>query len=241
MEDAYVRDLKFLAAAYIADLENFSFLSIMHYMNISVDLDNSLSRAMACACGMNWMENLYPIGYYGLPLSAVMAGALHEPTEEDTQRKAEAHKTLEQAAHYMQRLFLPFVLLCLILAGYYLYSLQENAKTHVDFSQYSSVKAVPPEQKPSFPAIETNKEFLMLRGTDIVCDAGTIPEFLDAFQNHDVELIRQMVRSDEVIVFMNPTRVKSLSPADEKGFVLVKILGGEYDGATGYAHSMMLE
>ena len=30
MEDAYVRDLKFLAAAYIADLENFSFLSIMH-------------------------------------------------------------------------------------------------------------------------------------------------------------------------------------------------------------------
>lgn len=241
MEDAYVRDLKFLAAAYIADLENFSFLSIMHYMNISVDLDNSLSRAMACACGMNWMENLYPIGNYGLPLSAVMAGALHEPTEEETQRKAEAHKTLEQAAHYMQRLFLPFVLLCLILAGYYLYSLQENAKTHVDFSQYSSVKAVPPEQKPSFPAIETNKEYLMLRGTYIVCDARTIPEFLDAFQNHDVELIRQMVRSEEVIVFMNPTRVKSLSPADEKGFVLVKILGGEYDGATGYAHSMMLE
>jgi hypothetical protein len=99
---------------------------------------------------------------------------------------------------------------------------------------------VPPEQKPSFPAIETNKEYLMLRGTYIVCDARTIPEFLDAFQNHD-ELIRQMVRSDEVIVFMNPTRVKSLSPADEKGFVLVKILGGEYDGATGYAHRMMLE
>lgn len=241
MEDAYIRDLKFLAAAYISDLENFSFLSIMHYMKISVDLDNSLSRAMACACGMNWMEKLYPISNYGMPLSAILAGALHEPTEEEARKQDDTDKALSHASHYMQRLFFPFVLLCLILAGYYIYALKENAKTNVDFSQYSSVKAVPPKKSPAFPAVELHHPYLMLRGTYIVSDAQTIPEFLDAFENHDVEMIRHMVRSDKVIVFMNPTRVEALGPTDEKGFVLVKVLGGDYDGATGYAHSMMME
>lgn len=238
MEDAYVRDLKFLASTYISDLENFSFLSIMHYMKIPADLDNSLSRAMACASSMDWMESRYPISNYALPLSIIMSGALHEPSEEEVHRQAHANKRLNQLSHHMQRAFFPFVLLCIIICGYYIYALQEHDKTNVDFSQYSAVEE--PEKTQAVPAVELHHSYLMLRGTYIVCNSQTIPKFLKAFQDHDVEQIRHMVRADEVIIFMNPTRVEALGTADERGFVLVKIIGGEYDGRTGYAHSIMI-
>ena len=50
IHDVYIRDLQFLAATYIPNLANDSLTSILHRMDIAVDMDSAISRAMACIC-----------------------------------------------------------------------------------------------------------------------------------------------------------------------------------------------
>lgn len=61
IHDVYIRDLQFLAATYIPNLANDSLTSILHRMDIAVDMDSAISRAMACICGLSWLEERYPI------------------------------------------------------------------------------------------------------------------------------------------------------------------------------------
>ena len=68
------------------NLANDSLTSILHRMKIPVDMDNALSRAMACICGLNWLENLYPISSYGIPLSAILAGASRASRKKSSRR-----------------------------------------------------------------------------------------------------------------------------------------------------------
>ena len=67
IHDVYIRDLQFLAATYIPNLANDSLTSILHRMDIAVDMDSAISRAMACICGLSWLEERYPISTYGIP------------------------------------------------------------------------------------------------------------------------------------------------------------------------------
>ncbi len=143
MNDAYVRDVKFLASAYIAGLGNTSFASIMYRLKIPVDLDNSLSRAMACSLCIRRLERMYPIENYGIPLSAIMAGVLHRPSPESTCRNKERRKKYDRLARRIQAWLLPFFILCLLLTLYYLHRYQEKERTNVDFSRYAATMIWP--------------------------------------------------------------------------------------------------
>ncbi|WP_301859641.1 hypothetical protein [uncultured Megasphaera sp.] len=241
IQDLYIRDLKFLASTYIADLGNDSFISIMHYMKISVDLDNSLSRAMGCACGIDWLERLYPVSSYGIPLSAIMAGALRQPDpESELQRHEEDSRKYKKLQYYTKILFMPFLILCILLTAYYLHRYEETQKTQVDFANYSPTEVPRPEESPGPAGIaDAEGHYLMLRGTYVIPDKETIPEFLHAVQNQEMEKIRAMVRENKVIVFANPVRIKE-EGHEEGRFIAVKILEGEYAGVTGYAPREMI-
>ena len=82
-----------------ANLANDSLTSILHRMKIPVDMDNALSRAMACICGLSWLENLYPISSYGIPLSAILAGALQGQPEEVVETREEREAREEKEAN----------------------------------------------------------------------------------------------------------------------------------------------
>lgn len=242
MEDVYIRDLQFLATTYVADLGNSSFTSIMHYMKISVDLDDALSRAMGCACGLNWLERLFPVSSYGIPLSSIMAGALRPPSLEEQKAKREAdEQKYSRLVHYTRICFIPFVILCTLLTGYYLYRYQEIQRTTVDFSSYSATEMPSQEtNSSSLPTFDTAKSHLMLRGTYILPAKEHIPDFIQAVKDQDVGKIRTMVRSDKVIVFAGPTSIQITGQPESNGFVPVKVLDGEYTDMTGYAPYTMI-
>ncbi len=243
MGDVYVRDLKFLASTYIAELGNDSFTSIMHYMKIPVDMDNALSRAMACACSFDWMEKLYPISSYGIPLSAIMAGALRPLADAETARPDEKkQKKYLRLQYYTKIFFLPFVMLCVILTGYYLHRYEENQKTTVNFSAYTTAQTPPsePEETGPLPSFTPQGHYLMLRGTYIILNESTIAEFSAAVKAHEIERIRTMVRSDQILVFANPTRIQIAGELRPDGFIPVHVLEGDYEGKQGYAQYTMI-
>lgn len=243
IEDSYIRDLKFLSMTYLADLGNSSFTSIMHYMQIPVDIDDALSRAMGCACGINWLERLFPISNYGIPLSSIMAGALRPivpPAPKRTQDEEES-PTYQRLNAYARSFFIPFLLLCMVLTGYYLHRHAENEKSHVDFSAYSLEEA-PSQQATAnaIPTFDTQKTYLMLRGTYLLPDKASIPEFIKASKDQDVGKIRTMVRSDEIFVLTGPAKIHITGDTESTGFVPVTILEGDHAGMSGYAPYTMI-
>lgn len=242
MEDVYIRDLQFLAVTYLADLGNSSFTSIMHYMKIPVDLDDALSRAMGCACGLNWLERLFPVSSYGIPLSSIMAGALRPPSPEEQKAAREAEdKKYSRLVHYTKVCFIPFVILCTLLTGYYLHRYNEIQRTEVDFSAYSATEMPSHDTEAAkLPDLDTTKPYIMLRGTYILPNKEHIPDFLQAVKAQDVGKIRTMVRADKVIVFAGPTQIQITGPTEPNGFVPVKVLNGDYADTTGYAPYTMI-
>lgn len=242
MNDIYIRDLRFLAITYLADLGNPSFTSIMHYMKIPVDLDDALSRAMGCACGLNWLERLFPVSNYGIPLSSIMAGALRPPSPEEQQAQREADdKKYSRWVHYTKVCFIPFVILCTLLTGYYLHRYHELHRTDVDFSAYSTTEIPSKESETNnLPSLDRNASYIMLRGTYILPYKEHIPDFLQAVKEQNVGKIRTMVRADKVIVFAGPTQIQVTGDTESNGFVPVKVVSGEYENTTGYAPYSML-
>ena len=112
-------------------------------MDIAVDMDSAISRAMACICGLSWLEERYPISTYGMPLSSVMAGALRPRTEVLEQADPDGEEAEEEKgkyskwSHYTNILLLPFVILCLVLTIHYIHRQREANQSNVNFSQYS--------------------------------------------------------------------------------------------------------
>ena len=252
LKDVYIRDLKFLASTYMPNLANDSLSSILHRMKIPVDMDNALSRAMACICGLSWLENLYPISSYGIPLSAILAGALQGQPEEvvETREEREAREQKEakyaKLTYYTKMLFLPFVIFCLFITIYYVHRYGEAEQTKVNFSRYST-SGVPElsdsekeaqQEKTRLPS--SSGRYLMMRGTYVIPDETTIPTFLKASHDRDMETIRSLVRSDKILVFAKPTRIQITGDKDKNGFVPIQILEGDYANRTGFAADDMI-
>lgn len=191
MNDAYVRDVKFLASAYIAGLGNDSFASIMHYLKIPVDLDNSLSRAMACSCCIRSLEQLYPIENYGIPLSAIMAGALRRtPVSAEKPHDDEARRKKYLAlARFTQLWLLPFLILCLLLTAYYIHRREEQERSNVDFSRYAAAEKTLPGALSgrNHPSMADDFLGLMPPSPCLMFNAESSPAFLSVPAVHDVK------------------------------------------------------
>lgn len=245
MDDVYVRDLRFLASTYIPDLGNDSFVSIMHFMKIPVDLDNALSRAMACICSLDWLEKLYPVSNYGIPLSAIMAGALCpqtmplEPEEAAALAEAQQQK-YDRLNHYAKVLFIPFLILCVFLTLYYVQRYTEQHRDDVDFSAYKITEAITSSTvknavfKPS-----ANHQYTMQRATYVIVEPKATRPFIQAMKTENLKDLQRLIQNDEVIVFMEPTKVEVTGNGPE-GFVTIKILEGVFKDKTGITPIVMV-
>lgn len=246
IKDAYIRDLNFLASTYISDLGNDSFVTTMHYMQIAVDLDSTLSRAMACACGIDWLENHYPISNYGIPLSAILSGALHFPAPSDSvedpaDKEAKENEKYARILHYSSSLLIPFFLISMVLTIYYMHRYTETHHGIIDFSKYSATEMPRQEDIPNTSiTFDTDKTYIMVRGTYVIMDGNDIQPFLKAAQEQNMYQIRNMVRAGKIIVFASPVRIKVNGSVNEHGFVPVTIQEGDYADKTGYASAKMI-
>ena len=221
-------------------------------MDIAVDMDSAISRAMACICGLSWLEERYPISTYGIPLSSVLSGALR-PRREDIDQAEQAEEDGEQETktyskwdHYTKILLLPFVILCLFLTIYYIHRQREANQSNVNFSQYSQdgVPTMSDAEKEAQPKEHrlpsSSGRYLMMRGTYVNPDKETIPVFLKASRNRDMETIRALVRSDKILIFAKPTRIQIVDDTPYEGFIKVQILEGDYANKQGFAAENMV-
>lgn len=245
MDDVYVRDLRFLASTYIPDLGNDSFISIMHFMKIPVDLDSALSRAMACICGLDWLEKLYPVSNYGIPLSAIMAGALCPQTltldPEEAEARAEAQQQkYDRLNHYAKILFIPFLILCVFLTLYYGQRYQEQHRNDVDFSAYKVTEAITSASvKNAVLKPSDTHQYTMQRATYVILDTKAMRPFIQAIKTENVKELQRLIQDDEVIVFMEPTKVEVTGKGPE-GFVTIRILEGVFKDKTGITPIVMI-
>ena len=143
-------------------------------------------------------------------------------------------------------LFLPFVIFCLFITIYYVHRYGEAAQSNVNFSRYST-SGVPElsdsekeaqQEKTRLPS--SSGRYLMMRGTYVIPDETTIPTFLKASHDRDMETIRSLVRSDKILVFAKPTRIQITGDKDKNGFVPIQILEGDYADRTGFAPDDMI-
>lgn len=246
MDDIYIRDLKFLASTYIPELGNDSFLSIMHFMKIPVDLDNALSRAMACVCGIDWLEKLYPVSTYGVPLSAILAGALNTTQAElDAEAQAAAEeaewKKYAPLVHYTKVLFLPFLILCVFLTVYFMHRYTEVHRNDADFSAYKAAEALTSATVANavLKPADANGQYTMKEGTYVIVDQAALGPFIEAMKKDNIDKLHHLLRNSELIVFAQPTKVTVLGNS-QPGFVTVKIVDGVYAGKTGISPIVMI-
>lgn len=84
----------------------------------------------------------------------------------------------------------------------------------------------------------------MMRGTYVIPDKETIPVFLKASRNRDMEtiraLVRALVRSDKILIFAKPTRIQITEDKAYDGFIPIKILEGDYANQQGFAAENMI-
>ncbi|MFR4220930.1 MAG: hypothetical protein ACLUQN_04115 [Megasphaera sp.] len=80
----------------------------------------------------------------------------------------------------------------------------------------------------------------MMRGTYVIPDKETIPVFLKASRNRDMETIRALVRSDKILIFAKPTRIQIVDDTPYEGFIKVQILEGDYANKQGFAAENMV-
>ena len=252
IHDVYIRDLQFLAATYIPNLANDSLTSILHRMDIAVDMDSAISRAMACICGLSWLEERYPISTYGNSLvigperSPAPPQRGHRSSRTGRRRWRTRDEDLQQMDHYTKILLLPFVILCLFLTIYYIHRQREANQSNVNFSQYSQdgVPTMSDAEKEAQPKEHrlpsSSGRYLMMRGTYVIPDKETIPVFLKASRNRDMETIRALVRSDKILIFAKPTRIQIVDDTPYEGFIKVQILEGDYANKQGFAAENMV-
>lgn len=244
-QEAYVRDLRFLAVTYLPNLANDSLSSILHGMKIPVDLDDALSRAMACIGALTWLEKRYPITGYGIPLSAILAGALRPAEEQETAAEKEARAARQQKydrwAHRAKLGLLPFLICCLFLTIYYLHRQQEQQASQVNFSQYSASEMPPETAPPKASSIQTeNTRYQMLRGSFIILNKEALPVFKEASRNNDMAAVRKLLQENKILVLGETTQIKITGGADEDHYVPIEITGGSYAGYSGFALANMI-
>ena len=246
LPELYIRDLRFLAITYMPNLGNDSFISIIHRLRLSADLDDAASRARACTSALDRLQMIYPASGYGVPLSMVLAGALNLPAdtlqEEESmedEEEEEPQPLSERLTHATRFSLIPLLIICLCLFGYYMYRQRQNAPAHVDFSSYSSTE-VPKSQKKEFPNFESGKTYMMTRGTYVVINEKDIDLFITVAKNHDTDKIRTMLRNNQVLVFQSAVPIEVTGNPHGNGFVPITIKEGDHAGQSGYAAYSMI-
>lgn len=245
MQDTYIRDLRFLAVTYLPNLANDSLTTILHLMKIPVDLDDALSRAMACIGALAWLEKRYPITGYGIPLSAIMAGALRPLDWTETPAEKEAREKKQEKynrlAHRAKLGLLPFLVLCLFLSLYYVHRQKEASQSQVNFSQYSATAVPQNDGHSGKPPIQNeNTRYLMPRGSFVILQKEALSFFKEASRKNDMNTVRALLKENKIIVLGDMTQVKITGPADEDNYIPIEIVDGSYIGYTGFAPYNMI-
>lgn len=246
LPEIYIRDLRFLAVTYLPRLGNDSFISIIHRLRLTADLDNTASRAIACTEALDRMQRLYPASGYGVPLSMVLSGALTlpqdlaEPEQPEEEPEEEEPLTLNERLNQATRLgLIPILVIAIALFGYFLYRQQRLHAAPVDFSSYSSTEVPKTEQK-KYPDFDQTKTYMMMRGSYLILDESDIDLFVVAAREHDANKIRSMMRSSRVIVFQSTVTIEVTGPTRPSGFVPIRVKGGDHTGQRGYASFSMI-
>lgn len=245
LHDTYIRDLRFLAVTYLPNLGNDSLTSILHLMKIPVDLDDALSRAMACIGALTWLEKRYPITGYGIPLSAIMAGALRPLDQTETPAEKEAREKRQEKynrlAHRAKLGLLPFLILCLFLSLYYVHRHQEASQTQVNFSQYSATAVPQNDSHSGKPVIQDeNTRYLMPRGSFVILQKEALSFFKEASRKNDMNTVRALLKEKKIIVLSDMTQIKITGQPDEDHYVPIEIVDGDYSGYGGFAPANMI-
>lgn len=245
LPEIYIRDLRFLAITYMPGLGNDSFISIIHRLRLSADLDSAASRARACTEALDRLQMIYPASGYGVPLSMVLAGALNLPAdtlqEEDTpdEEEEEPLPLLDRLTQATRLSLIPLLVIALGLFGYYIYRQHQNEPAHVDFSSYSSTE-VPKAEKKAYPTFENGKTYMTTSGTYIVLNEKDIDLFIAAAKNRDAAKVRTMLQNGQVLFFQSSIPVEVTGAIRGNGFVPITIKGGDHTGQTGYAAYSMI-
>ena len=231
----FVRDLGLLARTYMPDLGNDSLPSIAHKMNLTVDLDSAISRAMACVTAVDWLEGAYPDNSYGIPLAFILGGVpLPSVNDMEAQVQAEAPRGVMQYSRHGLGFF---IFVCMMAAAFYVgYYVQHNMNEEKDTPQMEQST-----QNVTVPDYDLSKAYTMSKGTFIVKNETDIQPFMTAAQRKDTASIRSMVRKDQVIVMADKTTIKVTGKSIDGGFIPVTITQGNYSGTKGYAPFNMID
>lgn len=246
LPEMYIRDLHFLALTYLPSLGNVSFLSIVHRLRLSADLDNAASRAVACTCALDRLQHLYPASGYGVPLSMVLAGALRlsvprEPEKPDPDEDEAEPLTLGARLANASRISLiPILCITLCLFAYYGYRHAQAQKNHVDFSSYSTTETLQKEKKP-LPNFKLGATYTVQQGTYVVLDDKDISLFIAAAKDRDANKIQAMIQNHRVILFSQVTHIEVTGSTRGNGFVPIKIIEGVYTGKPGFIAFSMID
>lgn len=146
----FVCDLLFLASAYIQDLGNESLVSIARKLGLSVDLDNALSRAMACVRSVDILNEFYSINNYYTPLFLLLRGS-YEEIEKHWDSQAQPSNS------YSHKGLSLFAFFCLAAFGYFSYVQNEIAQNNMNVPVFSS------DQSSTLPAYDKNRTYHMSR------------------------------------------------------------------------------
>ncbi|MCI1824140.1 MAG: hypothetical protein LKI76_09440 [Megasphaera sp.] len=234
--DFFIRDLSILSRTYLPNLGNDSLLSITHKMDINVDLDSCLSRAMACVCAVDWIQSAYPVNDYGIPLAMIMGLTLDANTKK-THRGFYLEKNPSQATRNPYIFRNPyiglgvFLIVSAISMGYYMFMQNELINT----TPSSIVEQASP------PVYDTNKTYYMESGTYIILDEKDLNSIHSTSKEKVQDILRTMVKEGKVIIFSARTAVKVTGKPLDNGFVPVTIADGSSTRASGYAPFQMIE
>jgi hypothetical protein len=225
----FVRDLYVMSQVYILDLGNYSLSSIARRMNISVDLDSAISRAMVCVTAVDWLDVAYPNNNYGTPLGIIIASPSAIP---------EGRLVDPVKLSYSRRGLGLFMLICVIASAFFVLYLNQ-----IDLNRDNKPADITrsEEQQANIPDYDTDKVYAMTRGAFIVVSNNDIPAFVKAAKAKDQNSIRSMVRDDKVLVFSDRTSIKVTGKPLDSGFVPVTVTEGKFSGSSGFAPYNMIE
>lgn len=239
-ENFFVRDLLFLAKTYLPNLGNDSLLSITHKMNIDVDLDSPLSRAMACVCADDWLNSAYPAEDYGIPMAIILGTA--EPETLLPRKKGLHIEPLPNQNGRNPYIFRnPFIglgvflLVSVISIGYYMFMQSEMINNANNFPTTST------EQKAQIPTYDKDKTYYMGSGTYIILREQDLANAANVLLSKNTDAIRSMVQEGKIIVFADRTAIKVTGTPLDSGFVPVTVAAGSSVQASGFAPYTMIE
>ncbi|WP_288832271.1 hypothetical protein [uncultured Megasphaera sp.] len=212
---SYCCDIKHLAMAYLSTPGNYSFATIAHTLQLSVDLDHPASCAIVCLKSLYWFTRHYPVTIKNLPR--------HFPT---TPRPIAAKETsaTTKPAYTGMIYFCTF----LLIVSYYIYRhIQERP---IDWQAYSLSRTIgtPPG------SFQKDVIYTITPGTYIIPNEKDIEPFLTAAKENNTEKIRAMAQHKQILIFAFTAHAYILGDITHIHFIPVRILDGDYKNKVGF-------